>query len=208
MKSWRVELLSGEENLGAVNIRQRIFQDDSLSPLLFSVCLLPLTNILRDAAPEYHFASNGQKVNNLLFMDDLKLYASNEKSLESLIQTVRVFSNDIWMEFGVKKCAVLTMKKGKVANSDGIMLPNKTTMKGLKEGDSYRYLGVIQADAMKHHEMKGKVKTKYYRRMRKILETKLNGRNIITGINTWGYFIPNIICCLSRLDRGPIRANG
>ena len=56
-------------------------------------------------------------------------------------------------------------------------------MKGLKEGDSYKYLGVIQADGMKHHEIKEKVKTVYYRRVRKILETKLNGENI-TGINT------------------------
>ena len=117
-------------------------------------------------------------------MDDLKLYASNEKSLELLIQNVRVFSNDIGMEFGVEICAVLTMKKGKMTNSDGIVLPNKTTMKGLKEGDSYKYLGVIQEDGMKHHEMKEKVKTKYYRRVRKLLETKLNGGNIIAGINT------------------------
>ena len=29
------------------------------------------------------------------------------------------------------------------------------------------------------------MKTEYYRRVRKILETKLNGGNIITGINTW-----------------------
>ena len=77
------------------------------------------------------------------------------------------------------------MEKGKMANIDGIALPNKTTMKELKEGDSYNYLGVIQADGMKHHEMKEKVKTEYYRRMRKILETKLNGGNIIAGINTW-----------------------
>ena len=84
-------------------------------------------------------------------MDDLKLYASNEKSLEPLIQTVRVFSNDTGMEFGVEKCAVLTMKKGKMANSNGIALPNKTTMEGLKEGDSYKYLGVIPTDVMKHH---------------------------------------------------------
>ena len=49
------------------------------------------------------------------------------------------------MEFGVEKYAVLTMKKGKMANGDGIAIPNKTTMKGLKEGDSYKYLGVIQA---------------------------------------------------------------
>ena len=84
-------------------------------------------------------------------MNDLKLYASNEKSLESLIQTVRVFSNDTGIESGVEKCAVLTMKKGKMANSDGIALPNKTTMEGLKEGDSYKYLGVIPTDGMKHH---------------------------------------------------------
>ena len=89
------------------------------------------------------------------------------------------------MEFGVEKCAVLTMKNGNMANSDGIALLNKTAMKGLKEGDSYKYLGVIQTDGMKHHEMKEKVKTEYYRRVRKILETKLNGGNIITGINTW-----------------------
>ena len=63
------------------------------------------------------------------------------------------------------------MKKGKMAKSDGIALLNKTTMKVLKEGDTYKYLGVIQADGTKHHEMKEKVKTKYYKRVRKILET-------------------------------------
>ena len=74
---------------------------------------------------------------------------------------------------------------GKMANSDRIALPNKTTMKGLKEGDSYKYLGKIQADGMKHHEMKEKVKAEYFRRVRKILETKSNRGNKITGINTW-----------------------
>ena len=50
--------------------------------------MLSLTHTLRDATPGYNFASNEQKVNHLLFMDDLKLYASNEKSLELLIQAV------------------------------------------------------------------------------------------------------------------------
>ena len=113
--------------------RRGISQGNSLSPLLFVVRLLPLTQIVRDAAPGYHFASNRQKANHLLFMDDLNLYASNEKSLESLIQTVRMFSNDIGMKLGVEKCGVLTIKKGMIANSDGIALPNKTKMKGVKK---------------------------------------------------------------------------
>ena len=33
--------------------------------------------------------------------------------------------------------------------------------------------------------MKEKVKTEYLRRVRKVLETKLNGVDIIKGINTW-----------------------
>ena len=39
------------------------------------------------------------------FLDDLKLYENNEKSLESLIQTLRLFSSDMGMEFG-KMCSV------------------------------------------------------------------------------------------------------
>ena len=66
--------------------------------LLFVVCLLTLTHTLRDAAPGYHFASKRQKVNHFLFMDDMKLYASNKRSLEPLLQTVPDFSNDIGID--------------------------------------------------------------------------------------------------------------
>ena len=47
-------------------------------------------------------------------MDDLKLYIQSEKGLDSLVQTVRVFSKDIGMEFGIEKCAMLVMEKGKI----------------------------------------------------------------------------------------------
>ena len=33
--------------------------------------------------------------------------------------------------------------------------------------------------------MKGKITKEYKRRVRKVLETKLNGENMIKGINTW-----------------------
>ena len=46
MKSWQVKFISGEENMGELNMRQEIFQGDSLSPLLSAVCLSPLTHIL------------------------------------------------------------------------------------------------------------------------------------------------------------------
>ena len=64
---------------------------------------------------------------------------------------------------------------------------NKLPIKGLKEGTSYKFFGVIQADGTKHHEMKEKVKTQYRWGVRKILETKLNGGNIITRANTYTF---------------------
>ena len=40
-------------------------------------------------------------------MDDLKLYSRSEKGLDSLVQTVPVFSEDIGMEFWfIKVCYV------------------------------------------------------------------------------------------------------
>lgn len=54
------------------------------------------------------------KLNHLLFMDDIKLYAESQEQLQSLIKVKRTFSNDIKMCFGLKKCAVLIIRKGKI----------------------------------------------------------------------------------------------
>ena len=35
-----------------------------------------------------------------MYMDDIKLFAKNEKELEILIQALRIYSDDIGMEFG------------------------------------------------------------------------------------------------------------
>ena len=46
-----------------------------------------------------------------MYIDDIKLFATKEKELETLIQTVRrIYSQEIGMEFGIEKCAILVMK--------------------------------------------------------------------------------------------------
>ena len=142
--------------------------------MLFVIGLIPLTHILRTANPGYKFRT-GETINQLLFMDDLKLYSKSEKALDCLIQTTRIFSEDIGMQFGIDKCAMLVMKKGKIVKSDGIQLPNGKVVISLEEGESYKYLGVLEADEVMVNEMKDKAKTAYYRRVRKVLETKIVG---------------------------------
>ena len=70
----RTELIACNESLGEVDIRRGIFQGDSFSPLLFVVVLIPLSIIVNKTDLRY-VTSQNQKLNDLLFMDDLKLYA-------------------------------------------------------------------------------------------------------------------------------------
>ena len=100
-----------------------------------------------------------------------------------MVNTVRIFSNDIKMEFGISKCGVLTMKRGKIAHSDGISLPDGQRMMNIDE-HGYKYLGVLEADEVKHIQMKDQIRKEYIRRIRKILKSKLNAGNIISAINS------------------------
>ena len=49
-----------------------------------------------------------------MYMDVIKLFAKNEKELEILIHSIRIYNQDIGMEFGIEKLAMLFMKGGKV----------------------------------------------------------------------------------------------
>ena len=86
----------------------------------------------------YEFSESKEKINHLLFMNDLKLYSRSQKGLDSLLQTVRIFSEDTGMEFGIEKCSMLVMEKGKIVKSVGIVLPNGKVIKLLQEGESYK----------------------------------------------------------------------
>ena len=51
----------------------------------------------------------------------------------SLVNTVRIFLEDTKMEFGLPKCGVLIMKKGKVVKSERKSMPNRKMMKKIEE---------------------------------------------------------------------------
>ena len=119
-----------------------------------------------------------------MYMDDIKLSAKKEKELETLIHAVRMYSQDIGMEFGIEKCAMLVMKSGKRHMTDGMELPNHDKIRTLEENETYKYFSILEADTIKQVEMKDKIQKEYLRRTRKLLETKLSSKNLIKGINT------------------------
>ena len=83
------------------------------------------------------------------------------------------------MKFGIEKCAMLVMEKGKIIKAVGIELPDSKVIKSLQEGESYKCLGILEADKFLEEKMKLNVSKKYVRKLRKVLKSKLNGENLV-----------------------------
>ena len=64
------------------------------------------------------------------------------------------------MVFGLDKCAVLILKKGKMVRTEGIELPDGKRMREVSL-DGYKYLRVLQLDSTMNRELKEKVKSEY-----------------------------------------------
>ena len=88
------------------------------------------------------------------------------------------------MKLGLNKCATLAITKGKVTETEGMNLHYNNII-GLNLDETYKYLGILQTDEFKHTQVKKKTLSKYNKRVRKILKSKLNGGNIIKAFNSW-----------------------
>ena len=154
-----------------------------MSPLLFGIYMIPLSQILRKLKSGYTL-KNGEKLNHLLFMDDLKIFAKSEREINGLISTVQILSNDIGIEFEIKKCGVLVLKRGAVVSSEGVEMPDGERIKEV-EKNGYRYLRILQYNKIKKSKMKENFGREYLRKTKLIMKSRLNGRSKIIAINTW-----------------------
>ena len=59
------------------------------------------------------------------------------QEIESLVSTVQLISQDIGMEFGIKKCGVVVLKRGKLCKSEGIKFINGQTIKEVDDEDTH-----------------------------------------------------------------------
>ena len=76
-----------EESLAKAKIQRGIFQEDAQAPLQFIIAMMSLNHVLRKYAARCKISRSQEKIDHLMYMDDIKLYAKNEKEMETLIHT-------------------------------------------------------------------------------------------------------------------------
>ena len=174
---------SAPMELMEVSIKCGIYQGDSLSPLLFCISLTPLS-LLLDPLDGYQVTATEQ-LNHLVYMDDLKLFAKNNSQLHVLLRTVKMFSDDVGLVFGLDKCAKFTVTRGKASQTGDVQLEPDSIIRELNVGESYKYLGFFESEGLDCNVSKELILQEYLRRLSLIWKSSLSGPRKVRGTNSF-----------------------
>ena len=193
MKRWkttiRIKNRRTEMEIEDIKIKRGIFQGDALSSLWFCLALNPLSNMLNNSNCGYIIhdkRADGCCLSHLLYMDDIKLYAKNQREMNDMMKLVHHFSTDIKMSFGLEKCKTVSMVRGKHEEHSVILQDENQEMviEALQQGEVYKYLGIEQNMKTDAQKVKCRLKKECNRRIESICKAKLNGKNFCKAINT------------------------
>ena len=96
----------------------------------------------------------------LIIVIIMKLYGRSRQEIESLVNTVRIISDDVCVEFGFDKCASLSINRGKIQEQ---VHPSLGEIMPLGKGGVYKYLGVFESYVADIAQMKTLLQQKYVR---------------------------------------------
>ena len=110
--------------------------------LLFILSVNPLSFLLHKLQRYVCGKHKNYNVKHNFFVDDLKLYASSTNTVKKQVDIVTEFSKDTGMTFRDDKCAYQQIQNGVHLQCTNNLEINQLLIKPMKEGDSYKYLGI------------------------------------------------------------------
>ena len=129
--------------------------------------------------------NKNHNVTHNFFVDDLKLYASNRNTAKKQLDLVREFSKDTGMTFRDDKCAYQQIQNRIHLQCTNNLEINQLSIKTMKEGDTYKYLGIDKNTGYVGPINKHRITKEYYHRIKKIRNSELSSFNKIIAHNTF-----------------------
>ena len=119
-----------------------------------------------------------------LFIDDLKVYQESHQQLVAVNEMLVQAIHDTGACYGISKCAEIVFEHGRMVKGDGLnILEERMRALDSDENDTYKFLGVEQAEGIKVKEVLVRVKAEMQNRLRTLLNAELYDKNLIRAIN-------------------------
>ena len=157
-----------------IKIRKGFLQGDSYSPVGFCLTEVPIAMMLEET-DRYKMGQPGERDltrTRSFFIDDLKVYQENQQKLEIVNEMIVKASMDTGACHGVKKCAEVIFKNGKMVKGEGLAVLEER-MKALdpEQNEVYKFLGCEQGNKIDVKKVMQRVKKEIAKRLEQLIET-------------------------------------
>jgi len=104
-----------------------------------------------------------------------------------MVETRRMESpfNDIGLEWGLDKCATITVSKGKIVSAENLILNDNASINVLQDKDPYKFLGKLENFAQLDDEVFDEVSKEYLKRLNVIWSSNISIPRKIKATNTF-----------------------
>ena len=191
MKGWKTRLEVTQnrkvKTSRLLNILKGFLQGDSYAPVGFCLTEVPVS-MLFEETDGYKMGQKDEervKRTHSLFIDDLKTYQENLQKLEIANEMIVKASVDTGACYGVKKCAEIVFKKGKMIKGEGLtVLEEKMKALDPNKNEIYMFLGCEQANKIDVKRVMERVKKEIRKRLDHLTSLNLNDQNLMKAINS------------------------
>ncbi|GIX64582.1 reverse transcriptase [Babesia caballi] len=183
IKRWTIDIRWHKECIiEGKKIERGILQGDSLSPLLFVLCMDPLSRRLRQLYPSVQIRTSDSRAfgtNHQLYIDDLKLLAKDEDVMQKMTKETEEYLTHIGLIINRDKSATNSSRCADTAR--------------LLEGpETYKYLGITETRySSVSRGMYSRICEEIKKRVNMLLDTDLSAKNLFRAVNQYALTVPN-----------------
>ncbi|VDL87673.1 unnamed protein product, partial [Nippostrongylus brasiliensis] len=167
-----------------LEIRKGIMQGDTLSPLLFCIAIMPISDWLRTHVAPYQTATASgrgamgpMRLGHIFYMDDLKVYTKTFADLVKAKEGIQKIANQIGLRMNPTKCAMKSL------NSENTGRGGMDDIPLLGASSLYKYLGAEQNLLTSFEQLWQRVEKQAFASASRIMSSDLVVRQKINGYN-------------------------
>ena len=210
-KNWSTRIQcktdKGAETSDVIRFRSGLPQGDAPCPRLFTLCMNPLAWMLK-ATEGYKLSRPiGSKITDLLYIDDLKIFAASQTKLATVMKSTQTAMKDMGLRWNSKKCSLLHVKRSvQQEDNDSIKLDESFVIQSLKRESHYQFLGVLENIKQEDLLALECASKEYLKRLSVIWSSPLSDVNKVTTSNQYAlpvisYLMPTKRWPMSELQR-------